>query len=95
MFENDRSIENESPEETIRVAAYYKWLDAGRPDGRDVDFWCEAEREHALVKQAMSPPSTDGAPAHHQVIIRPKALPSPARRGSRETPVPAVSRQKA
>lgn len=32
-------------EEKIRIVAYYKWLNAGKPDGKDLDFWLEAERE--------------------------------------------------
>lgn len=33
--------------EDVRLAAYYKWLHAGCPDYRDVDFWLDAERELA------------------------------------------------
>ena len=32
-------------EEDIRQRAYFKWEEAGRPEGRDVLFWFEAERE--------------------------------------------------
>ena len=95
MSDNDQSIDNESPDEVIRVAAYYKWIDAGRPDGRDLDFWCQAEQEHAILRQAMAEPSTDGAPVHREVIVRPKALTSPARRVRRETQAVPASRQKA
>jgi hypothetical protein len=94
MSDNNPMIENESPDDVIRVAAYYKWLNAGRPDGRDLDFWCQAELEHAVLQRAMAHPSTDGAPAHRDVIVRPKALPSPARRGNREKAAVAPSRQK-
>jgi hypothetical protein len=31
--------------EIIAEAAYYKWLEAGKPDGRDRDFWFQAESE--------------------------------------------------
>ena len=29
----------------VRHWAYLKWLDAGRPVGKDKDFWLEAETE--------------------------------------------------
>ena len=32
-------------EDSIRDRAYRKWEDAGRPEGRDQEFWAEAERE--------------------------------------------------
>ena len=32
-------------DEDIRLHAYLKWEAAGRPDGSDVFFWVEAERE--------------------------------------------------
>lgn len=31
--------------EELRIIAYHKWIDAGRPEGKDVEFWCDAERE--------------------------------------------------
>jgi hypothetical protein len=33
------------PEEEIRLRAYHKWEDAGKPIGDGVKFWLEAERE--------------------------------------------------
>lgn len=35
-----------TPEDQIRNLAYYKWLDAGQPNGRDIEFWTEAEKEY-------------------------------------------------
>jgi len=35
----------ESSREAVRKMAYCKWLDAGRPDGLEVEFWLQAERE--------------------------------------------------
>lgn len=32
-------------ENEIRLRAYFNWLDAGCPQGRDVEFWLDAERE--------------------------------------------------
>lgn len=37
--------DNLTMEDAIRVLAYLKWNDAGRPDGRDEEFWLEAEKE--------------------------------------------------
>jgi hypothetical protein len=38
-------------EDLIRNRAYEKWESAGRPMGRDVEFWHEAEEELLLGKQ--------------------------------------------
>ena len=32
-------------QDAIRLRAYRKWDEAGRPEGRDEEFWTEAERE--------------------------------------------------
>ncbi len=29
----------------IQQRAYELWKNGGRPDGKDMDFWCQAERE--------------------------------------------------
>jgi len=29
----------------LRVMAYFNWLHAGCPFGRDIEFWCQAERD--------------------------------------------------
>ncbi len=29
----------------LREMAYFMWLNAGKPHGRDLEFWCDAERE--------------------------------------------------
>jgi hypothetical protein len=37
--------ELEASKEAVRTSAYYGWLNAGCPDGRQLDFWLLAERE--------------------------------------------------
>jgi hypothetical protein len=37
--------------EQIREKAYYLWMEAGRPAGRDLEFWAAAERELADVRR--------------------------------------------
>jgi hypothetical protein len=32
-------------DEELHELAYFKWLDAGKPEGRTLEFWCEAERD--------------------------------------------------
>ena len=74
----------------IRTAAYYKWLAAGRPEGRHLEFWCAAEQEFAGARQIASPPSSDGRPAsHHELAVRPQALPAPAKRAAARSNPPA------
>jgi len=34
----------------ISRMAYFKWIAAGCPQGRDVDFWTDAEREWVEFK---------------------------------------------
>jgi hypothetical protein len=33
--------------EEIRARAYQLWEEAGRPEGRDEEIWCQAEQELA------------------------------------------------
>jgi hypothetical protein len=40
-----RDPEDGPTEDEIRVRAYEKWEQAGRPDGDGVRFWVEAEEE--------------------------------------------------
>ena len=42
------SISEPFSTEDIRLRAYHKWEMAGRPEGNDVFFWVEAEREVKL-----------------------------------------------
>ena len=38
--------------ENIAVAAYHRWLAAGKPSGRDQEFWLKAESDlHKMVSQ--------------------------------------------
>jgi hypothetical protein len=36
---------DESMKEQIRIRAHELWEQAGRPDGREEEFWYEAERD--------------------------------------------------
>ena len=65
----------------IALMAYEVWNKAGRPQGRDWEFWFEAERQ---LLASTKPAST--APAATTV----KASPAPAT--TRETTVPPVAR---
>jgi hypothetical protein len=39
----------------IAKAAYFKWLAAGQPQGRDLEFWVAAEQEVANRRLALAP----------------------------------------
>lgn len=45
--------------EEIRMRAYHLWLHAGRPDGRELDFWLNAEREFLECQSASSAPMAE------------------------------------
>jgi len=48
---SELSQNGQSPsDEAIRLRAYQKWENAGKPDGDGVDFWLEAERELSQAK---------------------------------------------
>lgn len=42
------------PEDHIRTAAFYMWLEEGRPEGRDRDHW-EAARDRLMADAAPKP----------------------------------------
>ncbi|SFJ27603.1 DUF2934 domain-containing protein [Bradyrhizobium sp. Gha] len=44
-----RRLQAAAREEEIRRRAYDLWQTAGRPEGRDLDFWLSAEREFRRV----------------------------------------------
>ena len=60
-------------EDAIRDRAYALWVEAGSPEGKDWDFWHEAERQlaeagsHDISETAAeieTPPLPAGTPAH-------------------------------
>jgi hypothetical protein len=73
MSDNHQPATEANTQEQIRVAAYYKWLQAGKPAGNDLDFWRDAEREHMAAQSGTVVPSTDGEAPHREVVVRPKA----------------------
>ena len=42
----------EDYEKLVRETAYRKWKDAGKPQGRDLEFWLAAEKHHESVNAA-------------------------------------------
>jgi hypothetical protein len=74
-----------SKDEQIRTAAYYKWLEAGKPDGRHLDFWCAAEQEFAGARQETFERADDRAKSHREMVVRPKALPKPEKQAAAKT----------
>jgi hypothetical protein len=47
-------VSNVPSEEFVRQSAYFLWLAAGRPEGRDVAFWTQATKqaEASMGRQA-------------------------------------------
>jgi hypothetical protein len=56
MGENDRDSDG-NLEERIRRRAYELWVEAGEPEGSEMDFWLQAEREIAGQDAAGAPPA--------------------------------------
>jgi hypothetical protein len=48
-------------EQMVRERAYELWQEAGRPDGRDVEFWEEARRQviHSGAASKIAVPNAD------------------------------------
>jgi Protein of unknown function (DUF2934) len=79
-------------EQAIREAAYRKWEQAGRPEGDDLAFWLEAEREvggAARPRPAAQPAVSKAppAPAPAQPTAS-KAPPAPANKATQAAPAP-------
>lgn len=59
---------NASSADAIATAAYYQWLQAGRPAGRDQDFWLKAEAQ--MRTGASGVKATQGKPAATKATAR-------------------------
>ena len=54
-----RNMQNESCEhEAVALRAYFKWIAAAQPEGRELEFWLSAEQEQ---KQRMATESLAAA----------------------------------
>lgn len=59
MKTNTASPQDISPE-NVSVAAYHRWLAAGKPSGRDQEFWLKAEMD--LRKMVSQIPQASHSP---------------------------------
>ena len=59
-----------SSNSAVKDLAYRLWEDAGKPDGRDMDFWLEAERQ---AGGAAKPKAAAKAKAPAKAAAKPKA----------------------
>jgi hypothetical protein len=57
----------EIPEEDIRQCAYYLWLEAGRPVGRDQEFWHAGRERLRHSPHYHRPPAPRRLPAGQKV----------------------------
>jgi hypothetical protein len=71
---NDDLHTSGDQQRAVREAAYRKWERAGRPESDGVAFWLQAERE-LLSQHGKAAIDRD-----HALIVRPKALPKPAKK---------------
>lgn len=59
MFVDGRDINMEEryqryKENRIRELAYFKWLDSGCEENKDLEFWLQAEGEYTAAEQVVS-----------------------------------------
>ena len=64
--------------EQIAALAHAIWIDRGRPDGRDVDHWLEAERQ--LAGEVRRPVAADEIPADANALEPDATLRGPIER---------------
>jgi hypothetical protein len=59
--------------ETIARAAYLEWIGAGKPTGRDLEFWLKAEEKirHGSTARPL-PPRKDGGTTSRTALSRSK-----------------------
>ena len=74
-------------EENIRVAAYYIWEQAGRPEGKDKECWikaCEQLFAPKKVKVAVKKPAAKkvAAPKAVKPVVKPAAPKAPAKKAA-------------
>jgi len=80
------SPQNEAPSahEQIAGLAYHLWEQAGRPDGRDVEFWTQAESQ---AKQARaSTTATPDSVAPTEMAVASQWKPSAQRKSNPANP---------
>ena len=61
--ETDMTAAELEKRQLIRERAHQLWIERGRPEGRDVEFWLAAERELAESKLARPPSPATLRPA--------------------------------
>lgn len=74
--------------EEIQRMAYFKWIQAGRPEGEPLEFWKQAERDWIEQKYVPHRPLDGDRPA----FARPEEAPAAA---PRNEPVMAASGSRA
>ena len=58
--------------EAIRRIAYERWNAEGRPDGRDVVHWLEAERTYFTALMGEPTPTSDASSLDQDLAHRPR-----------------------
>lgn len=59
-------------QEQIAALAHAIWVDRGRPEGRDLDNWLEAERQ--LRGEVRAPAAADDIPASNEALDPERAV---------------------
>lgn len=52
MYEDTEKFVDQAFEQSVRVEAYHLWEEAGKPEGREHDFWFQALEKLLLQKAA-------------------------------------------
>jgi hypothetical protein len=91
--EDDAMPEDETiPEDAIRHRAHALWEEAGRPDGRDEEFWHRAREELALAARA---PQEFAGETGAAPLPEPAAAPAPAKEKPKAARAPAKAKPRA
>lgn len=61
MYEDTEKFVDQAFEQSVRVEAYHLWENAGKPEGREHDFWFLALEKLLAQKDA----DADEAPTSH------------------------------
>jgi hypothetical protein len=80
-----RSLDMFDKMKHISDRAYYLWEQAGRPEGREQDFWLQAEAEYSSVSTTTVAPKRTRATKKTATKAAKKTTKKPAKKAAKNT----------